>query len=162
MPCLLVFNRSYPPDVGATGRLLAELCGDLTGRFGWDVTVVAGPPAGASAPVTVERTGAPGDAASGVTVLRAWGTRRPKGRFVDRAANYLSYFASASVAGIRLRRPDVVMSLTDPPILGLAALAWARRWRVPFVFLCQDVFPEVARPARGLPERAGRTGPSTA
>jgi glycosyltransferase involved in cell wall biosynthesis len=37
------------------------------------------------------------------------------------------------------------MSLTDPPILGLAALAWARRWRVPFVFLCQDIFPEVAR-----------------
>jgi colanic acid biosynthesis glycosyl transferase WcaI len=36
------------------------------------------------------------------------------------------------------------MSLTDPPILGLAALAWARRWRVPFVFLCQDIFPEVA------------------
>ena len=36
------------------------------------------------------------------------------------------------------------MSLTDPPILGLAALGWARRWHVPFVFLCQDIFPEVA------------------
>ena len=144
MPRLLVFNRSYPPDVGATGRLLAELCEDLSGRFGWDVTVVAGPPAGASSPATVERPGLRGDRARGVTVLRAWGTRRPKGRFVDRAANYLSYFGSASLAGIRLTRPDVVMSLTDPPILGLAALGWARRWGVPFVFLCQDIFPEVA------------------
>jgi len=25
MPRLLVFNRSYPPDGGATGRLLADL-----------------------------------------------------------------------------------------------------------------------------------------
>jgi glycosyltransferase involved in cell wall biosynthesis len=51
---------------------------------------------------------------------------------------------SALVAGWYAERPDVVLSLTDPPILGLTALAWARRWRVPFVFLCQDVFPEVA------------------
>jgi hypothetical protein len=79
-----------------------------------------------------------------VTVLRALGTRLPKARFSGRALNYLSYFASATAAPVRAHRPDVVMSLTDPPILGLAALAWARRWRVPFVFLCQDVFPEAA------------------
>ena len=32
---LLVFNRSYPPDVGATGRLLGELCEDLVARHGF-------------------------------------------------------------------------------------------------------------------------------
>ena len=76
MPRLLVFNRSYPPDVGATGRLLAELCEDLTRRFGWAVTVVAGPTAGASSPVTVSGPGHSTGRTRGVTVLRAWGTRR--------------------------------------------------------------------------------------
>ncbi len=148
MPRLLVFNRSYSPDLGATGQLLSELCEDLVARHGWEVTVVAGLPT-----VTLNGAGVPGgwrgpvrrEVIRGATVLRAAGTRFPKRRFAGRAANYVSYFASATLAAAWARRPDVVMSLTDPPILGLAALAWARRWRVPFVFLCQDIFPEVAR-----------------
>jgi colanic acid biosynthesis glycosyl transferase WcaI len=34
--------------------------------------------------------------------------------------------------------------LTDPPIIGLVAWAAARRTGARFVFLCQDIFPEVA------------------
>jgi lipopolysaccharide/colanic/teichoic acid biosynthesis glycosyltransferase len=34
--------------------------------------------------------------------------------------------------------------LTDPPIIGLAALAAARKSNAKYVFLCQDIFPEVA------------------
>src|SRR5262249_34216199 len=44
----------------------------------------------------------------------------------------------------RLPCPWVGTSVPAPPILGLAALGWAQHWRVPFVFLCQDIFPEVA------------------
>src|SRR5258707_12167072 len=39
---LLFINRSYHPDVEATGQLLAELCADLARVY--DVTVLAGPP----------------------------------------------------------------------------------------------------------------------
>ena len=39
-------------------------------------------------------------------------------------------------------RRDVPDRPADPRPRGAAR--WARRWRVPFVFLCQDVFPEVA------------------
>jgi colanic acid biosynthesis glycosyl transferase WcaI len=147
MPHVLFFNRSYHPDLGATGQLLTELCEDLVAKHGWEVTVVAGLP-------TLTANGAalpPGrgllhrESIRGVTVLRASGTRLSKRRFAGRAANYVSYFASACLAPFWARRPDVVVSLTDPPILGLAALAWAKRWRVPFAFFCHDVFPEVAR-----------------
>ncbi len=65
-------------------------------------------------------------------------------RFAGRASNYLTYFASAYAASWRLGPQDVVVSLTDPPILGLAALRAARRAGARFVFLCEDVFPEVA------------------
>jgi glycosyltransferase involved in cell wall biosynthesis len=65
-------------------------------------------------------------------------------RFAGRAANYLTYFASAAWAATGIGRPDVVVSLTDPPILGLAARWAARRSGARFVFLCEDIFPEVA------------------
>ena len=41
-------------------------------------------------------------------------------------------------------RPDVVVSLTDPPVIGRIALSVAKRHGARFVFLCEDVFPEVA------------------
>jgi glycosyltransferase involved in cell wall biosynthesis len=87
---------------------------------------------------------------AGVTIFRALGSTFSPRRFWARAANYLSYFLSACLAGLRLPRADVVVALTDPPIIGLAALLAARRHRARFVFLCQDVFPEVARILEGF------------
>jgi colanic acid biosynthesis glycosyl transferase WcaI len=55
----------------------------------------------------------------------------------------VTYFASACLASLRIPRPDVVVALTDPPIIGLTALMTAKRTGARFVFLCQDVFPEV-------------------
>ena len=136
------FNRSYWPDDGATGQLLAELCEDLVARYGFEVTVVCGAlPGHARAGlglVTQEER-------HGVRILRAAGTAFDKSRFAGRVANYLSFFISAWIAGRRVGRQDVVVALTDPPIIGLVARRSARRARAPFVYLCQDVFPEVAR-----------------
>jgi lipopolysaccharide/colanic/teichoic acid biosynthesis glycosyltransferase/glycosyltransferase involved in cell wall biosynthesis len=141
------FNRSYYPDTTATGQLLTELCESLVRDHGCRVSVVAGMPllpAAKTAPVggglimTRERH-------AGVDILRARGTRFPKTRFVGRATNYVSYFMSACWAGLRLERPDVVVALTDPPIIGVAGWLAARRFRAPFVMAYKDIFPEVAR-----------------
>jgi colanic acid biosynthesis glycosyl transferase WcaI len=64
---------------------------------------------------------------------------------VGRATNYVSYFLSAAWAGLRLDHPDIVVSLTDPPIIGLAGWLAARRFQAPFVMAYQDLFPEVGR-----------------
>ncbi len=129
------FNRSYWPDTGATGQLLTELAEGLVAAHGFEVTVVCGPP------LSGERL-ARSTVHNGVRIVRAAGTRFHPRRFAGRAANYLTYFASALLAGWRLSRQDVVVALTDPPIIGLAAVASQRRAH--FVFYCQDVFPEVA------------------
>lgn len=81
----------------------------------------------------------------GIKVLRALGTRFSKKRFLGRVSNYLTYFASACYAGLKLDRPDVVVALTDPPIIGLAAYLASRRFGVPLVMSYRDIFPEVAR-----------------
>ena len=142
---IVCFNRSYWPDVAATGQLLTELAEDLVAAYGCDVTVVAGQ---ALTPSTslgslpwwrlVRR-----ETHNGVSILRANGTRARPRRFAGRVLNYLSYFLTAAVASFRVGRPDVVVSLTDPPIIGLLALWTARRTGAKFVFLCEDIFPDV-------------------
>ena len=138
------FNRSYWPDQAATGQLLTELAEDLVSRHGCEVTIVAGRALHAAG--KQGRRIAPVDREThhGVTILRANGTSFRPQRFAGRAANYLTYFGSAALAGLDIGRPDVVVSLTDPPIIGLAARWAARRAGARFVFLCEDIFPEVA------------------
>jgi colanic acid biosynthesis glycosyl transferase WcaI len=108
------------------------------------VSVVAGPAVTASGRggrrwrfVTHERR-------NGVRILRANSTRFSPRRFAGRAANYLSYLLSAALASLSLGRHDVIVSLTDPPILGLVARWAARRTGARFVFLVEDIFPDVA------------------
>jgi glycosyltransferase involved in cell wall biosynthesis len=132
------FNRSYWPDLSATGQLLTELAEDLVRVHGWDVTVVCG------YPLRSEARLAASEWRHGVHIVRAAGSTLDPRRFVGRASNYVSYFASATLKSLRVRRPDVAVALTDPPIIGLAALATARKAQVPFILLCEDIFPEVA------------------
>jgi glycosyltransferase involved in cell wall biosynthesis len=138
------FNRSYWPDQAATGQLLTELAEDLVARHGCEVTVVAGRALHAARDDRRRRAAVERETRNGVTILRANGTRFRPGRFAGRAANYLTYFTSAALAGFDIGRPDIVVSLTDPPIVGLAARWAARRAGARFVFLCEDIFPEVA------------------
>lgn len=137
------FNRSYYPDNAATGQLLTDLAEDLVRRHGCRVTVVTGPPLMPTTEVPPIRGLVGRDERHGVTILRARGTRFDKKRFTGRATNYLTYFFSACWAGLRLDRPDVVVALTDPPIIGLAAYLSGKRFRAPLVMSYRDLFPEV-------------------
>jgi glycosyltransferase involved in cell wall biosynthesis len=138
------FNRSFHPDQTATGQLLTDLCEDLVHVHGCRVSVVAGPPLQPlPGQATASRRLVSRESHHGIEVLRARGTRLSKRRFAGRATNYLTYFSSACLAGLRLDRPDVVVALTDPPIIGLAAWLASRRFRAPLVMAYKDLFPEV-------------------
>jgi len=146
------FNRSYWPDQAATGQLLTELAQDLVSGYGCNVSVVAGRALHAAGSLAVAEAAGRGEGGwlvtretrEGVRILRANGTAFGRRRFVGRAANYLTYFTSAMAASGQIGPQDVVVSLTDPPILGLAAMRAARKAGARFVFLCEDIFPEVA------------------
>jgi colanic acid biosynthesis glycosyl transferase WcaI len=134
-PRILVFNQYYWPGVEATAHLLAELCGALAGDF--DVTVVTG---------TLNRPGAGAgvEERDGVEIRRVWSTSYDRRRLSLRAVNYLTYLGASLWAGLAARPPDVVLCMTDPPIIADVALVVARRFRVPLVVVSQDVFPEIA------------------
>jgi glycosyltransferase involved in cell wall biosynthesis len=140
---ILFFNRSYYPDTSATGQLLTDLAQDLVRVHGCRVTVVTGMPllaAGAAARARPPKR----EVHEGVEIVRTLGTTFAKRRFVGRAANYVTYFLSAAWAGLRVPKPDVVVALTDPPIIGLAGWLASRRAGAPLVMAYNDLFPEVA------------------
>ena len=138
------FNRSFYPDNAATGQLLTDLCEDLVRDHGCRVSVVTGPPLMPSAAEMKAGWGVfHREEHRGVHILRARGTRFDKRRFAGRAANYMTYFFAACWTGLRLDRPDVVVALTDPPIIGLAAWLAGRRFGAPLVMSYRDLFPEV-------------------
>lgn len=143
---VLFVNRVFPPAGGATGDLLAELADDLAGR-GWDVTVLTGRPDGAP-----RRERLP----SGVRVERVGHLAAGRAGIARRAARYAALYPALLARALRLPRPDVLVTKTDPPMLALLGAAVARLRRVPAVHWAQDLYPEVAVALGVVPERAAR------
>ena len=142
---LAFFNRSYFPDQTATGQLLTDLSEDLVREHGCRVSVIVGPPLQPRPGHDVRSRGiVRRETRNGVVIYRANGTRFDKRKFAGRAANYMTYFLSATWAGLRTNRPDVIVALTDPPIIGLSAWLASRRFGAPLVMAFNDLFPEVA------------------
>ena len=134
-PRLLVFNQYYWPGFEATAQLLTELCEALAADY--DVTVITGRlHAYEDEPDREER--------NGVEIVRVHSTAYERAALHRRASNYLTYLAHALRRGLSAERPDLVLCMTDPPLVGNAALVVARRFRVPLIVSSQDVFPEIA------------------
>lgn len=131
---LLVLNQYYRPGVEATANLLAELCEALA--VDYDVTVVTGRLHGRDLPQR--------ELVDGVQVVRTRSTAFDRARLWHRAANYVTYLADSLRLALEADRPDLVICMTDPPIVGDLGLVVARRHRAPLLVISQDVFPEIA------------------
>ncbi|MGQ9367410.1 glycosyltransferase [Azospirillum sp. ST 5-10] len=121
-PSILFINRVFPPDRGATGRCLADLAGRLAAA-GWRVSVLADGRGPAEAPdgVAVVRTGTGGGTAG--------------------ARGYAAALTRLTACGLTLPRHDVVVTMTDPPLLALAGPLLAARHGGAALHWCHDLFP---------------------
>jgi colanic acid biosynthesis glycosyl transferase WcaI len=144
---VLVINQYFPPDASSTAHLLGELCEDLAKAH--DVEVIAGRPS--------YEAGTGSAAPANVRVRRVRSSRFGRRTLPGRAADYLTFVALATGAALRAARPDVVVTMTDPPIAGLLGVLASRRHRRPFALLSHDVYPDIALAAGVLgPGRAAR------
>ena len=89
----------------------------------------------------------------GVQIVRVRSTAYARRKLRLRAVNYVTYLVQSVRAGLAAPRPDVVLCMTDPPVVADIALLVARRFRVPLVVISQDVFPEIAVELRRLDNR---------
>ena len=87
---------------------------------------------------------------NGVEIVRVRSTAFERSRLGLRGLNYVTYLGSALVEALRGPRPDLVLCMTDPPMVGDVAIAVAKRFRVPLLVISEDVFPEIATKLRRL------------
>ena len=138
---VLFLNRSYWPDVEATGQLLTSLCEGLTQDF--EVGVLAGRPNSIVNNLDVGNWSNLTER-SGVHIHRVAHTNFPKRNLVGKAFNFLS-FAHASHSALRtIAAPDVVVFETDPFLLAFAANRLQKRTNCRMIGYLQDIYPDVA------------------
>lgn len=116
-------------------------------RMGHEVTVLTGFPNHPTGEVPVEwRSRLRGlfysERVTGVKVARTWLWPLPNRKAYERILNYASFWLSASLRGLLLSKPDVVIATSPQLLCALAGwwLAWCKR--VPFVFEVRDLWPE--------------------
>ena len=135
----------FPPEVGAPQARMYELAKRLS-EAGHRVTVVTAFP---NYPTGVIAPGYRGkrfmeERMDGFRVLRNWVFATPNRGFFKRILNHLSFCAS-SVIGMRRVGPTDVIFVQSPPLLiGLAALAYSRFKRAPYIFNVSDIWPQSA------------------
>jgi|SRR5579883_1853167 len=137
---IVFVNRFFFPDTSATAQLLSDLAFALaSSRF--EVHVVCSRQLYADPDAKL----LPRESIRGVRVHRVASTRFGRARLPGRAIDYASFYLTAGWTLARLlRRRDVLIAETDPPLISLVACLAAGLRRATLVNWLQDVFPEVA------------------
>jgi len=133
-------NRYCYPDASATSQLMSDLAGELSSR-GWQVTMIGSSQRydDASARLPLR------DRWRGVDIVRVSTSRFGRGSLAGRAIDYLGFYLRLPfVLWKVLRRGDVLVAKTDPPMLGVVAGPVARLRGARMVNWLQDLFPEIA------------------
>ncbi|HPC93809.1 MAG TPA: glycosyltransferase family 4 protein [Sedimentisphaerales bacterium] len=147
---ILLLNQFYKPDVAATGQLLADVGEALVAR-GHEVHVICSRRRYGGGSLTP----AADEVLDGVHVHRVLTTGFGRRRLAGRAADYVSFYVSAAWRSLWLARPDVCLSLTTPPFIGLIGLMLGRLRGTRNVLWVMDLYPEIAA-AYGLLRQRGR------
>ena len=109
---ILLINQTFYPDVMATGQYLSELAAALAEK-GHEVTVITG----RRAYDHPEKLFPARETWRGVRIIRISSTRFGKGAKWRRAADFASFIVNCCASLVFLRRHDVVMALTTPPLI---------------------------------------------
>ena len=143
MPRLIFINRYFDPDQSATSRLLS----DLVVALEYDIVVLTSrqlydDPKALLPAIEIR---------SRVTIRRLGGTQFGRGKLLGRLIDYLSFYLAMMSDLLKLARAgDIIVAMTDPPMLSLLVVPIARRKGCRIVNWLQDLYPEVAQ-AVGTP-----------
>lgn len=126
-PSVLLINRVYPPVRGATGRISQDLARALE-QSGWKVTILT---TGDKAELEFHQN---------ITVKRIKGSQNYKMAF-----GYIWNWLRLLWAALRTPRHDVLITLSDPPLLLVIGRIVSRLKNMPHIHWCQDLYPDLFR-----------------
>lgn len=132
---VIFINRFYWPETPATGQLLTDLATGLCSR-GENVLIITS----GTATHTASR-----ETHDGVQIIRVRSPRWAHTSVAGKAIAFFAFLCGATFHGLRkARRDDVIVAMTDPPMLGVAAWVIAKLRGSRLIHWVQDVYPEVA------------------
>jgi len=135
---ITIVNQFYPPDLAPTAHLAASLAEHRANR-GDEVTVITGVAGYVPAPVAAGRDRSEGR----IRRIHLWTPALGKSTSAKRLSDYTSFLAMTAARLAVLRRQDVIVSLTTPPYVVVAALfhkLLRRRTRI--VLWSMDCYPD--------------------
>lgn len=145
----LLLNQFYPPDVAPTGQYLHDLACELV-RRGHQVKVVC-----SRRSYSGTKTFPPHEHIEGVEIVRLAATGFGRRGFLGKVADYASFYALLFCALMFEReRPDVILSLTTPPYVGVLAKIAAKRHGCRHAHWIMDLYPDVMF-AHGMTRKDG-------
>jgi glycosyltransferase involved in cell wall biosynthesis len=137
---ILLLNGHYWPDLSAaTAQMLTGL-GEELARQGNEVRVICGRRKYDESSVLFPKR----EVRNGVHITRIWNSSFGKGAKWKRAVDFATWLASAELALCREPRPDVVVTLTTPPLLSVLGARYARKMGARLVPWMMDLNPDEA------------------
>ena len=138
LPRIWLISELYYPELTSTGYFLTAIAEGLAEAY--DVSVLCGQPSywarGIRAPVREMR--------NGVDVRRCRATTLDKNRLSFRITNLVTITVSILLtATLRFRRGDIVIAVTNPPLLPYVAALACRMRKGRFILLVHDVYPDI-------------------
>jgi colanic acid biosynthesis glycosyl transferase WcaI len=136
---VLLVNQYFAPSDAPTAKLLADVGAALVEQ-GNDVMAICSNRGYSDSSVRHSKR----DVIRGVSVQRLPGTGFSQKRRRGRVANYLGFFAVLTARLLTIRKPDVVVCLSSPPLLGSIVQTIASIRGIRMVYWVMDVHPELA------------------
>lgn len=139
-PDIIFVNRFFWPDHSATAQILSDVAQHLA-QSGFRVRITTSRMLYSEPSQVLAKT----ENWEGVEVSRIWTTRFGRPNLLGRALDYLTFYASAFFSVLRhADKNSIVISKTDPPLIGVPIGLAARLKRAKRGNWFQDIYPEVA------------------
>ncbi len=140
---ILFFTDNFPPETNAAAlRTLAHTREWV--KMGHSVTILTGTP---NFPSGIVFNGYKNklyqhEVMEGIKIVRVWSYIAPNAGTVRRMIDFASLMITAAIAGLFIKKPDLVIATTPQLMISLSGWAVARLRRCPFVLELRDLWPE--------------------
>ncbi|KFB65960.1 glycosyltransferase family 4 protein [Candidatus Accumulibacter vicinus] len=152
---ILFLTDNFPPEVNAPASRTFEHCREWV-KAGHQVTVISCVPNFPKGRVYAGYRNRlwQAEIIEGIRLIRVWSYIAANEGFVKRILDYQSFMVTATLAGLLVRRVDVVVG-TSPQFFTVCA-AWVLSVlkRIPFVFELRDLWPESIKAVGAMQDSA--------
>jgi len=138
MKSILLISQYFYPEMISTGHILTELLLELSAK-GLNSSVVCAQPTYYSRDILKRRMNY-----RGIEIIRTSNTQYDKNSSKGKILNSVSFLLHAMAVSLKLYNKGPVLTVTNPPFLGIVGpiLKWLKGR--PFILIIHDLYPDIA------------------